>query len=261
MKKPCIFCEGDGKLSKEHIYPNWLKEHLINDDNSSTKHRVTLNQNKPQIGKLQRKINFHKQKLRIVCESCNNGWMSQIQSLAKPHLIPLINGEWDAMTPAAYRAISVWATMFTIVHEYAHPETAMVPKIERHQFKNNQLTPSTWRVWLGKHIDIEDHPAFINHFGFKMQQPKFIQNLQSTGFTVGKLFIQTYMASPSCNLSNAKAEEFSKQFDLIQIFPCNNLEQISIPEIKYSKDNLLFISNYIAKNYRLPAMESLDILT
>lgn len=256
MSVGCIFCSGNGRLSKEHIYPDWLKEHLIRSDAGLSRHKVTQNSQEPKTGKLQRPIDFHKQKLRVVCESCNNGWMSRLQSLSKPHLIPLLNGDWSNLTEESYNVISAWSAMFTIVNELAHPETATVPKAERYFLKENNLPSPTWNIWLGKHNPQLDHPALVNHFGFKTSQ----QSFQTTGFTVGKLFIQTFMASPTCDLSATKIKEFDSGFDTVKIFPKNSIGYGAIPVKNYTKSELLLVSNSIAKSFKLRVMDDFNIL-
>lgn len=63
-------------------------------------------------------------KLRIVCEKCNNGWMSGLQKKTKPILTAFIEGNWRKLTPAEQRTLAAWAAMFTMAVEYGDPETA-----------------------------------------------------------------------------------------------------------------------------------------
>jgi hypothetical protein len=56
--------------------------------------------------------------VRVVCSNCNNGWMSQIQKNAKPHLIPLFKGESVWLDKKTQAAIATWAMMSTITAEH-----------------------------------------------------------------------------------------------------------------------------------------------
>jgi len=50
-------------------------------------------------GRLQRRGHREKKKLRVVCEKCNNGWMSEIENDSKPILTPFLNGDWQNLFP------------------------------------------------------------------------------------------------------------------------------------------------------------------
>jgi hypothetical protein len=82
-RKKCIFCDNFAD-SKEHIWAEWMLPHLPKKGVSShevysevifSKHSavtITKRSGEPQSGRL-----------RIVCEDCNTGWMSDLQKAAK----------------------------------------------------------------------------------------------------------------------------------------------------------------------------------
>src|ERR1017187_10244882 len=87
--KECAFCEHTGKLSAEHIASDWMKDLFPGRRTAWFFNRETG------VRK-----NFDSDSMdwtaKVVCESCNNGWMSDIESHhAKPALTPLITGEMD----------------------------------------------------------------------------------------------------------------------------------------------------------------------
>jgi hypothetical protein len=81
-------------------------------------------------------------KLKIVCESCNSGWLSRMQQRAKRHLIPLIRGEKTALGKEAQEAIAAWCAMATMTGDYLHHDATAVAitQGERDWFRDN-LTP------------------------------------------------------------------------------------------------------------------------
>ena len=76
--RECLFCGNIGRLTEEHVYGDWLQKlgfrgpgvrELIED--ADLENRI-LQEGNP----------FNK-RLRIVCEDCNGGWMSALETAAK----------------------------------------------------------------------------------------------------------------------------------------------------------------------------------
>ncbi|MCR6516307.1 hypothetical protein M4I33_15690 [Clostridium sp. LY3-2] len=74
-------------MSKEHIFAQWLLKELYIHDNNVTMIHESFN------GTLisDRKHSFSKLVNGLVCERCNNGWMSQLEEEVKIHIINLMN--------------------------------------------------------------------------------------------------------------------------------------------------------------------------
>ena len=75
-----------GGLTEEHIFGDWL--HGLGF--TGTGHRELIEDADPQRRILQQGHPFDK-KLRIVCEECNNVWMSGMETAAKGLLIKMFN--------------------------------------------------------------------------------------------------------------------------------------------------------------------------
>ena len=123
----CAFCGSPGRRSKEHIIALWLHEYLgtlpptysvrgmgmgLNEGGSAYARSESENRvlNKP----------FLQQKTRNVCEKCNNGWMSQVETDARPTIVRLLaaaNGDGAVVLSREEAAIlAVWSvkTAFTL---------------------------------------------------------------------------------------------------------------------------------------------------
>lgn len=66
-------------------------------------------------------------RLRVVCASCNNGWMSDLQQEAKPHLLPLIKGETYLLHRNAQKTLAAWIAMFAMVAEHVDKTGTRIP--------------------------------------------------------------------------------------------------------------------------------------
>lgn len=91
MGRRCIFCNEVivGNRSKEHVIPQWLINHLNSSDNTLTQGVAHGVEGKVLEVRLHDMMSYVQGK---VCEECNTGWMSKLESAAKPILLPLIEG-------------------------------------------------------------------------------------------------------------------------------------------------------------------------
>ena len=85
-KRECVFC-GNTNLSKEHIFAQWLLKELniFNNDVLMTHANIAG------MPISNRKHAFSKLVNGLVCETCNNGWMSQLEGDCQNHIINLMN--------------------------------------------------------------------------------------------------------------------------------------------------------------------------
>ena len=85
-KRECVFC-GNTNLSKEHIFAQWLSKELniFNNDVLMTHANIAG------MPISNRKHAFSKLVNGLVCETCNNGWMSQLEGDCQNHIINLMN--------------------------------------------------------------------------------------------------------------------------------------------------------------------------
>lgn len=82
----CILCGQRKPGSMEDVIPRWVRKHLGITGDVTT--RVGDNGQQrvdPLLSVLLR---------RVVCEDCNNGWMSQLEEKVKPFLGPMLLNEW-----------------------------------------------------------------------------------------------------------------------------------------------------------------------
>src|SRR5574339_65289 len=86
MARACWFCGAARKLTNEHVWPDWLVQEFGKGAYEAAHFR-------PGKG-IQRKHDQDSIELTVrrVCDPCNSGWMSNIERVAKPLLLPLILG-------------------------------------------------------------------------------------------------------------------------------------------------------------------------
>ncbi|MFC3671445.1 hypothetical protein [Novosphingobium pokkalii] len=252
----CIFCGSSEKLSREHIWADWLRNYLPRTEARAT-HYVAGSNTGGNImrGKLNRPGDLHAQRLQVVCKQCNNVWMGNLQELAKPHIIALLS-DWVTLSVEASAVLAAWATMFTMVNEFADPDTAKISQQQRNYFMQNRATPPGWTVWIGR-VDLQaKHPAIANHHGATIvfQDKLGINrkvNFQSTGFSVGNILFQTLMLD---DLGiNIEARTIADQFGLRILHPFHGDVQGDEPPKILDRSAFFRLSNGFASTFGLPA--------
>jgi hypothetical protein len=139
----------------------------------------------------------HVTKLRVVCKTCNNGWMSRLQEEAKPILVPMLTGQTTVLPQIRQRIIARWVAMSVATGEYFNPDLAAVSQAERDFLRLKRRAPSTWRIWVG-HYKREDWVGLWVHHSIPISDKKHViqffddgrprPNTQATTFVVGQIY-------------------------------------------------------------------------
>jgi hypothetical protein len=230
LPKTCVFCGERGRQTREDFWPEWFRAIVPRPPDYRTKragHTVTrlgyvAGTNTIEIrhghGVLHRNGDMADQTLRVVCDRCNNGWMSRLQERAKPHLEPLIRGMWVPHGASAQSVIAQWATMFTMVIEFADEPTAAYTFAERKAFHEANGIPDGTLVWIGRSAG--ENPNFFNHRSLSVSSgPPYAPrpNAQMTTFTAGKLLLQVFHGPAELRAVNPYVHAVEN--DLLPIWP------------------------------------------
>jgi hypothetical protein len=99
----CLMCQREGKLSREHAVPSWVGRHL-NPSGGRVGHRY---EGPPGSGIVREwEAATVDITVKVVCESCNAGPLSNLEQAAKPVLLPLIDGRARLLVPGECRTIT-----------------------------------------------------------------------------------------------------------------------------------------------------------
>jgi hypothetical protein len=137
--RKCIFCGNKGDLSNEHIFPQWLLQEF-----NISKSKLHMVHNNFGVNLSERKLTFNNFVNGLVCKTCNNGWMSQLEDRVKTTLISLMNFELESieMLKKNHKDIAKWAIKTAMVLNYGTNYRKIIPRRHLRLFYNG-IIPAT----------------------------------------------------------------------------------------------------------------------
>jgi hypothetical protein len=136
-KRECAFCPSTAKLTAEHITSEWLGEAFPGEKIFKLTDRFGLQQEWTDFGL--------DAKARVVCQPCNNGWMSRVEAkYGKPDLLPLMSGDIHApFSTKEAHSLAIWAFLKCVVLDRSqrHREPFFSRRI-RHAFAKDLFLPA-----------------------------------------------------------------------------------------------------------------------
>jgi hypothetical protein len=139
-----LFCDNKAR-SQEHVWPEWALAKL-----PTFKITGSLGRHKH--------IQFDREwTVGSVCESCNGGWMSDLESDTSPVMGPLIDDRSTYLGIAHQRLIAVWAAKTAMVAD----STTVAPnrplffrESERLSMRLSRTIPDRTLVWIGRYLNV-----------------------------------------------------------------------------------------------------------
>ncbi len=104
-KRKCLFC-SNGANSKEHVWPQWILQVLP--ARRPVRQRLGTGKEVSYSGEF---------KLKGVCTTCNNGWMSELETEVKPILSPIVQDLSIQLEIEDQKKLALWAFKTAIVLE------------------------------------------------------------------------------------------------------------------------------------------------
>lgn len=126
----CVFCQKNTKLTREHVIPDWLSELF-------PKNSFIINQFTSEVGKeWHSKIFQHK--VKIVCEACNTGWMSKLESEVKPIIKRLIQLNKTDISKKEQDILSFWVQKTILMLNQSTPRSIRITQDLFHDIYKNK---------------------------------------------------------------------------------------------------------------------------
>jgi hypothetical protein len=226
VAKKCIFC-GSTPLSKEHFWPNWAASLLkkggvsLKTEHFVQKHKSGMLLNPKRLTRQGSACTF---KIKIVCKSCNNGWMGRIEGRVKPILSEMIIGRTVLLSEQDQTLLATWITMKMIISEHHMNKSPITDKRRLYEFYKNPK-PIDWAtIWIALCEDDAWQTQFMTSSMWLSTESRKINhsshdcpdNTQSITFGIGKLFVYVQYTTVSGLDLNMK---FSEGLMVSQLWP------------------------------------------
>lgn len=225
----CMFCGRPG-VTKQHMWPDWIGSIIVREGTNHTQSITRFNHVIPGYAVVTPDIQLKRgpagsRKIRKVCGKCNSGWMSVLETQAKPALAAMIRDEEVEISPEIQRRLSAWAAMTAIVAECTDPPTQAVPPHDRAVLMGASAPPEHWRIWFGRYRGREWKQRY-RHIGMLAATSRTealahagVPNTQTSTFVVGHMLVfisSSTLLEPDTDLVPALASK------LIRVWPISD---------------------------------------
>jgi hypothetical protein len=258
MSKACIFCGRKGKKSKEHIWPVWMHKHLPLIGDGENISEVNTFRWKEQIGskKQTRQGHLTTKKLRVVCQICNNSWMSELEGEVKPILIKVLGRETIELYAKEQEILARWIAMKAIIGEHSEKETHITPSEDRRLLRLEKRIPEYFAIYIGVHNTNSDsawlrisQTIALSPEGPSPPLGRLKRNMQSIAFICGSLFVFVFAVredsiEPTKFLQLKKLIRiFPNQSEVVKWPPTDTLNRIDMGRIAWALDEMKKLNN------------------
>ncbi len=209
--RKCIFCGEGGTpgnpMTEEHLWPHWMHTYLPQfpgTKTAATRHRLRLGE--AVVERKVREGHVFTSRFKLVCKRCNSGWMSSIESDAKPTLIQILNGQRFAILRKNRLALANWIALKVMVTECIDPLDAVINEFERDDFRTMRKIPQRLQIFVATH-DVQEwytgywHQTLRAYFGSSPPPETYglgpFKNIQTTALGVGPLFSISFVTTIS----------------------------------------------------------------
>lgn len=147
MPRVCVFCESEGNLTNEHVFPQWMSRALNLSVDDELTHTIDMRER----GKVSRRVRQLDIKVKVVCKICNSGWMSHLERRVIPILTPMIQGVPLVVGADDARAVGCWITKTALMTAFASPGGEGVVSQEMLSgFYRDRSTFPAQSAWVGR---------------------------------------------------------------------------------------------------------------
>jgi hypothetical protein len=202
--RTCLFCDQKATTS-EHLLSEWILDLL----GSSFSAEAWLGKNRERRTWRGRGPSAQL-KVKWLCDGCNNGWMSDLETKVRYLLGPLIHDLSIPLDRSAQQLIATWCVKTSMVTEAVGPPQGwFYTRAEREHLRATLSLPTGSFVWLGR-CKTSDLSYCDGRKLFGANQEGFVVTL-----VAARLILQTLTVRPTRSFT----EEMTRRNPLIQVWP------------------------------------------
>jgi hypothetical protein len=191
----CLACGTPlgANRTNEHVIADWLLEALGLGEEQLT--QIVANSDTGSMDEPRTAHPMQTFQQGGICGTCNNGWMSQLESDAQPILLPLVNGDRNptSLSEPERLVLSRWTLKTAVVLSHAAPLRKLLPTEHLQFLRNNPADlPSQVGVFAAftahtRQFGSRQRNYWIN--GTLNEEPKVLAEMQASAY---KLSLQLH---------------------------------------------------------------------
>lgn len=176
-QRSCIFCRAQGSLTREHVIPGWLPRYIGGDEMGSFRGTHLSAIGMPLSVRTASK-NSHT--LNTVCATCNNGWMSDLESTFG-RLLPRLQADMSPrqFSKAERRIIALWIVKTGIIAHYSSNYRTILPLGVPHSLSQGRVVPAGVKVFGGVVDSGKDIRWIQSNIGVAHIRPSDISEIEA----------------------------------------------------------------------------------
>lgn len=196
VRRVCCFCGGT-PCTEEHIWPKWAHSMLPKGDGHYRRLQVGFQGEEQEVFSRDRQGSTTTIRIRRVCGTCNNEWMSSLEEQAQPVLTKLIRGRRFVLLAEDQDTLAQYFCMKAMVSDGSRLDAEIFNQVERTAFYERQELPSRCQIALlyypaeinetVKQYNKEEGPVLEIESGRRINQGNFT-------FRFGSLLIQVVIS-------------------------------------------------------------------
>lgn len=188
MSRECIFC-GASPVTKEHVFGAWLSPLFQPPPGQKIylDRETTIGNKRIKKRRLTKSIDIQ---VRRVCKSCNESWMSNLETNVIEIISNLLRGHWLSISLEQQKMLASWAAKTAIMIQY-FDSMPVVPIRRRKWLYTHHDPPRDTAIWIARY-DGGGIATAISRSLFISSNPKnvLIPDAHSIFFSIGSvLFI------------------------------------------------------------------------
>lgn len=125
-RRTCIFCGSDARLTREHLWPQWLSRHTGPEGDLASSWKNGLSYGIQDVSGIKvmpfeiknRPAPAADTVLKVVCNSCNSGWMAQLEARSQPVLVNQMADRHHRVSESERDTLVHWLMKTTAVFEF-----------------------------------------------------------------------------------------------------------------------------------------------
>ncbi|SDR20552.1 hypothetical protein SAMN04490186_3987 [Pseudomonas grimontii] len=222
------------------MFPQWLRNHISEKShNKSFNRALTIRKAETHISTQRFPKNSNNPILSLqtkkVCITCNNGWMSELESKIIPIYEKLKRKEFITISNDEAFTLGLWATMLAMKWDILETNTSGYTEPDTNYLYKYKSPPPNVRVWLG-HCDqsgiVAWHRTYLHLTQYSPEQ--LTPNVRSTTFMIGHIILHILSHEDSSINRIIRANE--KNNRVVKIWPSATAVDFNKPKIERSTE-------------------------